>query len=380
MGNKYILVCNAGSATLKFKLYDDRHDLKLVLVGQVERIGLPHSFVVISGKATFCSVPDHRAAIKIVLTKLGNYRKDISIIGHRVVHGGSVFNKPIITNSKVLRKIESFNQLAPLHNPKNVEVIKECMKQLPEIRNVAVFDTGIFCSIPDEFSYYALPLALSKKLGIRKFGFHGISHGYAALQASKMLKKSFTKISLLTIHLGNGCSLAAFRKGKAIDSSLGFTPTAGLVMGTRSGDLDPIIPIFIQKELHYTPEKVEKILNTKSGLLGLSGFSSDMREILKASGYPVTNYVGRKSFTPGQAKNAQLALKVFIARLQLYIAAYAGVLGKIDAIVFTGSMGERSAVIRRLALRNLGGLKNVPVLTVKTDEELAIAQACKNIV
>jgi acetate kinase len=351
-----------------------------LVTGQVERIGLSRSFITVNGKVFFHTIMNHRSAIRLALSKIGMYGPGLGIIGHRVVHGGQLFSSPIIITKKNLRQIESFSPLAPLHNPKNIEVIKECRKQFPRTKNVAVFDTGIFCSIPEEYAKYALPLSLSNKLGIKKYGFHGISHGYAAKQAGIQLKKTLRTLNVLTIHLGNGCSLAAFKKGHAIDSSLGFTPTAGLVMGTRSGDLDPIIPLYIQKKMHLSPVRVEQILNNESGLLGLSGFSSDMREILKAAGYPVVRYVGRPSFSSQQRKNAKLALKVFIARLQLYISAYAGIIGNVHAVVFTGSMGERSSIIRRLALKNLSILRNVPVLVVKTDEELAIAQACKNIV
>ncbi|MFA5052226.1 MAG: acetate/propionate family kinase [Patescibacteria group bacterium] len=380
MPKQYLVIFNAGSATLKFKLYDRGRIGQAVISGQVERIGLSHSFIRLNGKVTFRHASDHRDAIRIVLSYLEKYRKNVSVIGHRVVHGGTVFSKPAVITSAIMRQLESFSPLAPLHNPKNIAVIKECLKQFPGIRNVAVFDTGIFRTMPEEYSHYAIPLALARRLGIRKFGFHGISHGYAASQASGQLRKPLSRLNVLTIHLGNGCSIAVFKHGRAIDSSLGFTPTAGLVMGTRSGDLDPIIPLYLQKKLGVTPSRVENMLNNESGLLGLSGFSSDMREILRAAGHRVEGYIGRSMFTKQQRKKARLALAVFIARLRFYVSAYAGMVDRLDAIVFTGSMGERSQVIRQLTVSNLPNIRRIPVLVARTDEELAIAREVEHIV
>lgn len=374
MAKRYIAVFNAGSATLKFKVYDRRRIDHPVVHGEVERIGLPKSFIVVNGRSSVQPVANHRAAIRLVLKKLEAYRADIEAIGHRVVHGGQTYDKPTIVTPAVAKRLRSLRELAPLHNPKSLDCIEECRRQLSHIRNVAVFDTALFHGIPDEYSRYALPRSLEKRLGIRKFGFHGISHGYAAEVAAIRLHKRLSVVNLLTVHLGNGCSIAAFHHGHAVNNSFGFTPTAGLIMGTRTGDLDPIIPLYMQKKLHVSPDRVEHILNTQSGLLGLSGFSSDMREILKAAGYPVTGYVGRASFTAEQRKNAKLALHVFISRLRLYVSAYAGLLGRVHAIVFTGSMGERSAVIRRLVVKNLPELRHVPVIVVPADEELAIAR------
>lgn len=379
--SKYILVLNAGSATLKFKLFQYRPSFTEVIAGNFERIGLPDSFLFFGKKQwNFPKVSNHVDALKIILDKLGDKQKDVRVVGHRVVHGGEKFFKPTVVSKKVWQQIAKYNKLAPLHNPTNLKVIKACYKLLPKAKNVAVFDTAFYANLKPNNYLYALPYELYKRYGIRKYGFHGISHQYVASQAAIKLKKSLSKLNLITVHLGNGCSVTAIKKGKPIVNSMGFTPLEGLVMGTRCGDIDPVLPLFIQKKLKLTPDQVEKLLNRKSGLLGLSGFSSDMREILKAAGYRVIDYHGRTGFSYQQKKRAQLALAVFINRLRSYLALYAGLLGKVNGIVFTGGVGERSPVIRRLAVKGLTMVKRPKVFAISTNEEFSIAKQVISVV
>jgi len=382
---KYILVLNAGSATLKFKIFDYA-SLKEKIAGNFERIGLAHSFLVIGQrKWNFGKVKNNDQALEIILKRLqtndyGLRLHQIKAIGHRVVHGGEEFFKPVVVTSKVWQKISRYNRFVPLHNPVNLAVIKACYKIFPNVKNVAVFDTGFYHDLRPEQYLYALPLSFYKHFGIRKYGFHGISHQYVTSEAARLLKRPLTKLNLITCHLGNGCSVVAIKNGKPIDTSLGFTALSGLVMGTRCGDVDPGLPIFLQKDLKISPDRVYELMYKKSGLLGLSGFTSDMREILKAAGYQVINYHGMKNFSKKQKERAKLALAIFINRLRFYICAYAGLLGRVDAIIFTGGIGERSPVIRKLALASLSFIKKPRVLVINTDEEREIAAEIKKFV
>lgn len=378
---KYFLVLNAGSATLKFKLFEYRGSLKKVIAGNFERVGLSNSFLIIGRqKWHFSKVSNHESALKIIFNRLGEKRSDIQVVGHRVVHGGEKFLRPTVVTKRVWQKLAEYCELAPLHDPANLAVIKACYKLLPKVKNIAVFDTAYYSSLKPSAFIYAIPYQLTERFHIRRYGFHGISHKYVAAQAAAKLKKSINEINLVTIHLGNGCSITAIQKGKPIATSMGFTPLAGLVMGTRSGDIDPALPIYIQKKLKFTPNQVGELLNKKSGLLGLSGFTSDMREILKAAGHRVIDYHGRTKFNRQQKARARLALDIFINRLRDYITLYASLLGKVDGIVFTGGIGERSPVVRRLAIRGLRLARKPKVLTIATNEELAIARSVKNIV
>lgn len=379
--SKYILVLNAGSVTLKFKLFQYHSLSAEVIAGNFERIGLPGSFLFFGKRQwNFPKISNHIDALKIILEKFSDKQKNICVVGHRVVHGGERFFKPTIVNKKVLKQIAKYNELAPLHNPVNLKIIRACCKLLPKAKNVAVFGTAFYENLKPNNYLYALPYELYKRYGVRKYGFHGISHQYVASQAANKLKKSLSKVNLITAHLGDGCSVTAIKKGKPIATSMGFTPLDGLVMGTRCGDIDPALPLFIQKKLKLAPDQVDKLLNRKSGLLGLSGFSSDMREILKAAGYRVTDYHGRTGFSYQQKKRAQLALTVFINRLRSYLALYAGLLGKVDGIVFTGGIGERSQVIRRLAVKGLTMVKRPKVFAISTNEEFSIAKQVKSVV
>lgn len=381
---QYILVFNAGSATLKFKVFYFR-SLKEKIAGNFERIGLLHPFLVIGQREwQFRKVGNHEQALRIILQRLqsidyGLRLKEIVDIGHRVVHGGEKFFKPLVVTPKIWQKIAQYNKLAPLHNPANLAVIRACYKLLPGVKNMAVFDTGFYKDLKPEVFLYALPLRFYTQYHIRRYGFHGISHGYVAKEAAKKLNKPLSKLNLITCHFGNGDSITAIKGGKPIDTTMGFTPLEGLTMGTRSGDLDPSVPLYLIQGLKMKPTQVYNLLNKKSGLLAISGFTSDMREILLASGYKVYDYQSKRKYTKKQKERAKLALSMFIYDIQRYISAYAGLLGKVDTIVFTGGMGERSPVIRRLALEGLRFTKKPKVLIIQTDEELAIAKEVKKL-
>ena len=378
---KYILVINSGSATLKFALFEEG-SLKKNASGIVERIGLSGSFAELRienrESRIVSAVRNHEVALKLVLNQLSkilNLKSEISLIGHRVVHGGEEFTKPMLVTPTVLKKIAKYDKLSPLHNPANLMGIKACFKHLPRAKNIAVFDTGFYSTLPDFAYTYALPIDFYKKQGIRRYGFHGISHEYVAGEAAKILKKPLGKLNLITCHLGSGASVTAIRGGRAVDTSMGFTPLEGLVMSTRSGDLDPAIPLYLIRESKLSPQEVDNILNKKSGLLGLSGFS-DMREVLTAAGYKVTDFKSKK-VSAEKKKLASLALRVFVYRVQKYIAAYAGILGKVDAIIFTAGIGERNKTIRDLIMKDIKIFGRPKVLAIPTNEELMIARKMK---
>lgn len=343
-----ILVLNSGSSSIKYKLFDiSKHGEKLLDKGLTERIGE--------------KIPSHKEALKIILDKLGS---KIDAVGHRVVHGGDRFNKSILIDDNVIKAISDFIELAPLHNPPSLLTINESMKMLSGIPHVAVFDTAFYYDMPEYAYFYAIPYRFYEKYKIRKYGFHGTSHRYVAEQASLILKRPFNKLRLITCHLGNGCSITAVKDGKAIDTSMGFTPLEGLVMGTRSGDIDPaIIPYIMEKENIDVDTTVE-MLNKKSGLLGISELSNDMREIMKAK---ETN------------KKAKLALDIFIYRIKKYIGAYTLVMSGADSVVFTGGIGENNPALVEEICKGVVP-KDTKVMVVPTDEELMIARDTYRIV
>lgn len=380
---KYILVINCGSATLKFKVFEF-DSLKEMMSGIVERIGLKNSFIELrirnQESRHYCKVKNHDEAIKVALDRISDFRFSISdflIVGHRVVHGGEEFIRPTIVTPAVLQKLKKYSKLAPLHNPVNLMGIAACQKLLPKVKNIAVFDTAFYATLPDYAYTYALPYNFYSKYGIRRYGFHGISHQFVAEEAAEKLKRPLKNLSLITCHLGSGCSITAVKNGKAIDTSMGFTPLEGLMMSTRAGDIDPAIPLYLVRELKIKPDEVDKILNFKSGLLGISGFV-DMRDVLTAAGYHVVGF-GQKNKKIEKRKNklASLALKIFVYRIQKYISAYAGILRKVDAVVFTGGIGGRNPIVRGLILRGLKLLGRPKILTIPTNEELMIARAIK---
>lgn len=361
-----MLVINAGSSSLKFTVFDFSWMGRqtVLATGQVECLGLPTSYLIYqkSGHAKSKTELDlaeerkdkgdyfnHTDAMKVICDKLlepeeGVIKniKDIIAIGHRAVHGGEKITKPVIIDENVKGIIRECIRLAPIHNPANLAGIEACEKFFPGVPNVAVFDTAFHQTMPPESYLYAIPYELYKKYGIRKYGFHGTSHHYVAKATANFLRMPFEELKLITCHLGNGCSMAAINKGKVIDTSMGMTPLEGLVMGTRSGDLDPAIVLALIDN-GMSSQEVDNLLNKKSGLLGMAGINSgDMREIIEA----------------GDNGNLQavVALKLFINRIVKYIGAYYAELNGADAIVFTGGIGENSCTVRAKIIEQISAL------------------------
>ncbi len=342
---KQILVINSGSSSLKYKLFDSQN-FKVLKQGYIENIG--------KGK-----IKNYRQAIKKTLEEIGEI-KNIIACGHRVVHGGLNFTKPTKITLQVLKKLKEYNQLAPLHNPPNLAGISACMKLLPDIPNIAVFDTAFYNTLDKKVYTYGLPYKYSEKYSIRRFGFHGTSHQYVAGKTAEKLKKPLNRLNLITCHLGGGASVTAISKGQAIDTSMGFTPLEGVMMMTRPGDIDSGALLFLAKKEKISIPQLDDILNKKSGVLGISGVSTDLREVRGAA--------------KGGNRRAKLSIDVFCYRIQKYIAAYYGILGKVDVLVFTGAIGVGSRSIRNKITKGLKILKDVKILVIPTDEEMQIVQ------
>ncbi|KHF39301.1 acetate kinase [Halalkalibacter okhensis] len=342
-----IIAINAGSSSLKFQLLNMPEET-VVTKGLVERIGLEDGVFTIEvdgeKNTDTLDIPDHAVAVKILLDKLTGLGiiqslDEIEGIGHRVVHGGEKFNDSVLITDEVLAGIEEVSELAPLHNPANVVGIKAFKEVLPNVPAVAVFDTAFHQTMPEASFLYSLPYEYYKEFGIRKYGFHGTSHKYVSERAAELLGRPIEQLRLLSCHLGNGASIAAIEGGKSIDTSMGFTPLAGVTMGTRSGNIDPALIPYIMEKTGQDANGVLDTLNKRSGLLGVSGFSSDLRDI------------------EGQAKEgnkrAELALEVFTSRIHKYIGSYAARMSGVDAIIFTAGIGENSDVIRERVLKGL---------------------------
>lgn len=356
-----ILVINCGSSSIKYKLYNLSSN-SLITKGIIERIGEAGS-----------SIRDHSQGIKVLISDIlrkGAIKdlKEISAIGHRVVHGGESFTQPHVIDAKVIRKIKECVKLAPLHNPANLAGIKGCLKIFPHVTQVAVFDTAFHQSLPQHAYMYAIPTVYYRKYRIRKYGFHGTSHQFVAQEASRLLGKPLNKLKLITCHLGNGCSITAIDKGKSVDTSMGFTPLEGLMMGTRSGDIDVAAVFHIMKKEKISLRKMDEILNKKSGFLGVSGLSNDLRIIKKA--------IKRGN------RLAKLAYEMFVYRVKKYIGAYYFILGKVDAVCFTGGIGENALDIvesvKKSILRIAG--KKTKIFIISADEELMIAQLTRAVI
>ncbi|MBU1216867.1 acetate kinase [bacterium] len=336
-----IAVLNSGSSSLKFKIFD-MDTKELISSKNVEHIGELNS-----------AFQTHHEAIK----SLGIDFSLLDGIAHRVVHGGDTFSKATLIDEKVINAIKTIIPLAPLHNPANLEGILVCQKKAPNTPQIAVFDTAFHSSIPKEAFLYALPLEMYEKHKIRRYGFHGSSHAYVSKKAAEILEKDLNKLNLITLHLGNGASACAIEKGKSIDTSMGFTPLEGLVMGSRCGDIDPAIVIYMQRELGMSADEVDALLNKKSGLLGICG-NNDVRSLLDSAD-----------------EKAKLALEMMIRRIKKYVGGYMALLGRVDAIVFTGGIGEHSAYVRERVLES-ALFKDIKSLVIETDEELEIAMEC----
>jgi acetate kinase len=344
-----ILVINCGSSSLKYSFYDTTDEARHAR-GLVERIGLSgtrHKYHGPKGDVTRELSQDGFAeAFKAMLAELTSKETgviggagEVSVVAHRVVHGGERFTEATVITGEVLAHIEALNPLAPLHNPVNVAGIREMQRLFPAVPHVAVFDTAFHHTLPAYAYLYGLPYELYEQKGVRRYGFHGTSHAYVALRAAQFLKRRPNELELVSCHLGNGSSLCAVDHGRSIDTSMGFTPVEGLIMGTRCGDVDAGVLAFLERTEGLTATQSEELLNKKSGLLGLSGVSSDMREVIAAA-------------DQGQHR-ALIALKAYCYRVRKYIGAYVAAMGGLDAIIFTGGIGQGSAAVRALALQGL---------------------------
>ena len=392
-----VLVINCGSSSLKYQLIN-MEDESCLAQGLVERIGGEGSVLTqkVEGREKYIvkqNMKDHKDAIELVLKTLVdvtngviNSVDEISAVGHRVVHGGEYYSSSVLIDEKVMEALEECSKLAPLHNPPNIIGINACKALMPNTPMVAVFDTAFHQTMPEHAYIYPLPYELYENHKVRKYGFHGTSHKYVSQAAAEMLDKDIKDLKIISCHLGNGASLAAIKGGKSMDTSMGFTPLAGLAMGTRAGNVDPAITAYMMDELDLSADQVTEILNKKSGVLGISGVSSDFRDLWAAA---ETN------------KRAKLALDVFHYKIRNFICNYAGVLGGVDCIIFTAGIGENSANAREACCEGLEFLgvkidkeKNntfgkaadisaedsrVKILVIPTNEELMIARDTKEI-
>ena len=388
-----ILILNCGSSSVKYQLMDMTEHTALAK-GVVERIGMRGAIlnhtrsdgdkVKIAGE-----IIDHQMAIEFILGILLspnhgvlNDKSEIDAVGHRVVHGGEKFSGSVLIDKEVMEMLQECVDLAPLHNPHNIKGIQACQRLLPGIPQAGTFDTAFHSTIPDYAYIYGVPYILYKRYSLRRFGFHGTSHYYVSRQAAKFLDRPIEELKMITCHLGNGSSAAAVDGGKSVDTSMGFTPIEGLLMGTRCGDLDPSAILYVIAREELSLGEANALLNKHSGLQGISGVSSDMREIVDE--------------TLDGNKRAELALNVFCYRLKKYIGSYAAAMGGLDCVVFTGGIGENASEVRKRTLegldflgieldpakntekssekRNIGKSDaNVSVLVIPTDEELVIA-------
>lgn len=382
---------NAGSSSLKWQLYQVPEE-KVLAKGLLERIGLKDSISTVKfdgrSEKQVLDIEDHTQAVKILLDDLKRFNiiesyDEITGVGHRVVAGGEYFKDSALVDEEVIQKVEELSLLAPLHNPANAAGIRAFREILPDITSVVVFDTSFHTTMPEKAYRYPIPTKYYTENKVRKYGAHGTSHEYVAKEAAKILGRPIEELKLITCHIGNGASITAVDKGVSVDTSMGFTPLGGVMMGTRTGDIDPaIIPYLMQYTDDFnTPEDISRVLNRESGLLGVSEKSSDMRDIHEA-------------MRAGDAK-AQLANDIFVDRIQKYIGQYLAVLNGADAIIFTAGIGENSVTIRRLVVegiswfgcnvdpeKNVRGAEGeisspdakVKVLVIPTDEELVIAR------
>ncbi|SNX55572.1 acetate kinase [Thermoanaerobacterium sp. RBIITD] len=394
-----ILVINCGSSSLKYQLIETNGG-KVLAKGLAERIGINDSLLTHNVNDNKIKIKkdmkDHKDAIKMVLDALINSEygvikdmSEINAVGHRVVHGGEAFTGSVLITDDVLKAITDCIELAPLHNPANIEGIKACQHIMPNVPMVAVFDTAFHQTMPDYAYLYSIPYEYYVKYRIRRYGFHGTSHKYVSRRAAEILNRPIEDLKIITCHLGNGSSIAAIKGGNSIDTSMGFTPLEGLAMGTRSGNIDPSIISYLMEKENVSAEEVINILNKKSGVYGISGISSDFRDIEEAA------------FKDGN-KRAQLSLNIFSYRVKKTIGSYAAAMGGIDAIVFTAGVGENSPEIRESILEGLDFLgfkldkeKNnvsgkeaiistndskVKIMVVPTNEEYMIAKDTEKIV
>ena len=389
-----ILVINCGSSSLKYQLIDSESE-KVLAKGLCERIGISGSAITHQKEGgakvtTEVPMPDHTAAVKFVIEKLTDAEvgvvtslSEIDAVGHRIVHGGEKFAGSVILTEEVMKAIEECNDLAPLHNPANLIGIRACQELMPGVPMVGVFDTAFHQTMPKKAYLYGLPYSYYEKYKVRRYGFHGTSHDFVSKRVAEILGKNVEDLKIIVCHLGNGASVSAVKNGKSVDTSMGLTPLEGLIMGTRSGDLDPAIVTFIAEKEGISAQEVINICNKKSGVLGLSdGFSSDFRDLAQAA-------------EEGN-EQAEVALETYAYRVGKYIGAYAAAMNGVDVIVFTAGAGENNAQVRKLIGQYIGFLgtnideernkirgeevilsdegAKVVTMIVPTNEELAIAR------
>lgn len=395
-----VFVINCGSSSLKFQLIDSESE-KCLAKGLCERIGIDGSMITYAPEGgekekAISPMPDHTEAIRLVLEALTNPKTgvvknldEIGAVGHRVVHGGEKFAESVVIDAEVLAAVEECNDLAPLHNPANLIGINACRKLMPNTPMVGVFDTAFHQTMPKEAYLYGLPYEYYEKYQVRRYGFHGTSHSYVSKRAAQFLGKNFEDMKIIVCHLGNGASISAVENGRCVDTSMGLTPLEGLIMGTRSGDIDPAIIEYIAHKENKTIDEMMTVLNKKSGVLGLSdNLSSDFRDL-------------EKSYNAGEDRGVR-TIQTFAYRVAKYIGAYTAAMNGVDAICFTAGVGENNPLVRKLVCDRLGYLgiamdteKNnkrgeeveistpdslVKVLVVPTNEELAIARETASLV
>ncbi|MEV5028339.1 acetate kinase [Paenibacillus sp. LPE1-1-1.1] len=395
-----VLVINAGSSSLKYQLYDMRNE-SVLASGRVERIGMDSSIVTHEpiDKPEIRNVSeilDHVTAVKRVIDMLTHpefgaisHLNEIEAVGHRVVHGGEVFSSSVLVTQEVKLEIRRLFDLAPLHNPAHMMGITAVETNLPDVPQAVVFDTAFHQSMPNTSYLYPIPTVLYRRHKIRRYGFHGTSHSYVSAKAAQHLNKPLESLKMITCHIGNGASCAAILNGKSFDTSMGMTPLEGLMMGTRSGDIDPAIVPFVMNKEELTLNEVNSMLNKHSGMLAISGISSDMREVTEA-------------MVDGD-KNAKLAFDMYAYRVKKYIGAYAAAMNGVDTIVFTAGVGENSVALRKAICEGISFLgieldeernaerrkdtreittdgSRIKVLVVPTNEELLIARDTYNLV
>jgi acetate kinase len=394
--SEFVLVVNAGSSSLKYSLVDAVSGTAAAS-GLVERIGEPTGRLVHEGPSGESRlerpVPSHEDALRAAIAAFTEHgpsleETDVQAVGHRVVHGGARFSEPVLVDDELVAKVEELIPLAPLHNPANLEGIATALKLFPDVPQVAVFDTAFHATLPPEAYTYAVPRSWLEQHRIRRYGFHGTSYSFVSGEAARLLGRPLTELNLIVLHLGNGASAAAIRGGDSVDTSMGLTPLEGLVMGTRSGDVDPALHAHLHRQLGWSLEDVDGLLNRESGLKGLSGHN-DFREVDQRR-------------QAGDAR-AQLAFEVFCYRIRKYVGAYYAVLGTVDAVVFTAGVGQNSAAVRACSLSGLERLgievdpgrnerrlagpsvvspegSDVAVLVVPTNEEWEIARQAMAVV
>ncbi|KIH77279.1 acetate kinase [Geoalkalibacter ferrihydriticus] len=345
-----ILALNCGSSSVKYQLFDWKKK-EVIAKGMVERVTIGDSFIIheVPGRETYreeYECPDHQVAIHLIIKILAEKEhgvvsdiQQISAVGHRVVHGGEKFTCSVMIDDNVLDAIKAVQHLAPLHNPPNISGIEAARSVLPDVPHVAIFDTAFHQTMPEHAYTYPLPYEWYEKYGVRRYGFHGTSHLYVSKRAAVMLGKDPKDCNIITMHIGNGVSHAAIKGGVSVDTSMGLTPLEGAVMGTRCGDIDPAIPMFLQQQENLSPKDLDSILNKKSGILGITGQFTDRRDVIEGA-------------AEGNERCA-LALEIEGYRLKKYIGSYAAAIGGIDAVVFTAGVGEMGWQIREKALEGL---------------------------